>query len=383
MSNSSRKIPVVACSLGIVLLAIGSCAIVSAQDPPTYQVDPSWPKQLPNNWVMGPASAVAVDRDNHIWVLQRASATAKNELGAAQSPPTSECCFPAPPVLEFDAKGNLLKSWGGPGAGYDWPVMEHSIHVDQADNVWISGNGSNDRQVLKFTNDGKFLMQIGHPAPPPADSLSKTLLGGVTGMDVDEKAHEIYLADGDMNRRVIVFDSGTGEFKRMWGAYGHVPNDESLGPYKLGEAPAQQFRPGVHCARVSNDGMVYVCDRADDRIQVFTKEGKFVKEFSVQPANSNCKSCQHQPADLIFSRDAGQNYLLVSDELNNAVWALRRSDGSVVGAIGHAGSNAGQFHVVHGLGSDREGNLYTAELAPTNRIQKFILVRGKSASYVK
>jgi hypothetical protein len=370
-------------TLGLCFFAICISTIANAQQPPSYQVDAAWPKQLPKNMVLGPASAVTVDKDNHVWVLQRPATTTKNELGAAQDPPTSECCVAAPPVIEFDTKGNFIKAWGGPGAGYDWPVMEHSIYVDQTGNVWISGNGMGDRQVIKFTNDGKFLMQIGHPAQGNADSLSKTLLDGVTGVDVDEKAHEVYLADGDKNRRIIVFDSNTGEFKRMWGAYGHVPDDKDLGPYKIGEPPAQQFRPGIHCARISVDGFVYACDRADDRIQVFTKEGKFVKEFYIRPPESTCKTCMHQPSDLIFSRDVGQNFLIVTDEMNNVVWILRRSDGAVVSAIGHTGSNAGQFHIVHGVGSDSDGNVYTAELGPSNRVQKFVLVRGKAASQAK
>ena len=391
---------------GIFVLAIGihiSMTAKAADGPPSYKVDASWPKELPNNWVMGMIRGLAVDHENHIWVMHGRNSANADELGASKTPPTSECCFVAPPVLEFDAQGNLLKSWGGPGQGYDWPTSEHSIFVDQAGNVWISGNGSDkngniDRMVLKFTGDGKFLLQIGRPSPlKPEHSADTTLLGRVAGFDLDEKAHEIYMADGYLNRRVIVFNSDTGAFKRMWGAYGHVPTDagadpaavaaETAGggppaviPYDPGIPPVQQFRPPVHCVRISNDGMVYVCDRGNDRIQVFTKEGKFVKEFAIRPetlgAGSVCRTCSHPPSALTFSPDKDQTYLFVSDGQNDVIWTLRRSDGIVLGKTGHTGQNAGQFHRIHSLGSDANGNLYTGELAPANRVQKFVPVRN-------
>jgi DNA-binding beta-propeller fold protein YncE len=287
-------------------------------------------------------------------------------------------------VVEFDTKGNFIKAWGGPGAGYDWPVMEHSIYVDQTGNVWISGNGMGDRQVIKFTNDGKFLMQIGHPAPGNADSLSKTLLDGVTGVDVDEKAHEVYLADGDKNRRIIVFDSNTGEFKRMWGAYGHVPDDTDLGPYKPTDPPAQQFRGPVHCVSLSNDGLVYVCDRGNKRVQVFTKDGKFVKEFMVPDATARAEMQGSGSASaLAFSRDKEQKYLFAIDGENNVIWILQRSDGAVMGKFGGKGTDPGQFTRSHSLSEDADGNLYTGELAPGSRMQKFVLVAGNASKAKK
>ena len=356
--------------MGIVLSLFSEAEIVVAQEPPKFKVDPSWPKELPNNWIMGQVGGMAVDRHDHIWVLQRPSLDTVDELGASQTPPLSQCCFAAPPVLVFDAQGNLLRSWGGPGEGFDWPKREHGIYVDKDDNVWISGAGTGDRQILKFKNDGHFLMQIGHPSADPANSLRTDILGLPAGMELDSDAHEIYIADGYMNKRVIVYDSDKGTFKRLWGAYGNPPNDEDPGAYNPAAPPDQQFRNPVHCVHISRDSLVYVCDRVNDRLQVFTKQGKFVKEFFVRPQTLAIGSVWQ----LAFSTDENQKYLLVADGENNVIWTLRRADGAVVGQTGHNGRNAGQFHWVHQIVSDTQGNLYTGEVETGKRIQKFILL---------
>jgi hypothetical protein len=362
-------------SIGSCLLTLGACTAAGAQAPPAYKVDASWPKQLPNNWIMGQVGGMAVDGQDHIWVLQRPGSNTKDDLGAAQTPPASECCVSAPPVLVFDAEGNLLKSWGGAGQGYDWPNSEHSIFVDHAGNVWITGNGAKDRQAIKLTNEGKFILEIGHPSAAPMNNLDISILGRPAGIELDEKAHEIYFADGYLNRRVIVFDSETGIFKRMWGAYGNPPSDTDLVPYAPGNPPSQLFRNPVHAVHISKDGLVYVCDRINDRIQIFTKEGKFIKEFILRPQTLGNGSAY----DLAFSNDAAQKYLLVADGENNVIWTLLRSDGSVQGTTGHAGRNAGQFHHVHAIVSDSKGNLYTGEVETGRRIQKFALVHGSPA----
>jgi hypothetical protein len=361
----------------VVCLSVSAlCQVAAAQVQPHYKVDPFWPKELPNNWVVGQIGGMAVDSGNHIWVLQRPGSDTPDEISAdPSSPRRAMCCFPAPPVLVFDTDGNLLKSWGGPGKGYDWPDVEHGIYVDRTGNVWIGGNGPKDRQVLKFTNDGNFLKQIGHPSKEPANSADTTLLGRPAGLEVDEGAHELYVSDGYLNKRVIVFDSETLEFKRMWGGYGNVPNDADPGPYKgKGNAPIdQQFRSPVHCAHISNDGLVYVCDRANDRVQIFTKQGKFLREFFLRPETLEPGTV----CDIAFSHDTRQEYLLVADDTNNVIWTLRRSDGTVLGMTGHNGRNAGQFHAIHQLVSDSAGNLYEGEVETGKRVQKFVLVSGK------
>ncbi len=360
-------------AFGIFLLP---CLIVRealAQDPPKYQVDASWPKELPNNWIMGQVGGMAVDRHDHIWVLQRPSSDTPEELGASLSPPRSMCCLPTPPVLEFDSQGNLIQSWGGPGQGFDWPKSEHGIYVDDDDNVWIGGSAPSDRQVLKFTNNGHFLKQIGHPSTDPPDSLRTDILGRPAGIEVDAAAHEVYIADGYMNRRVIVYDSQTGAFKRLWGAYGNRPNDVDPGPYNPAAPADQQFRNPVHCVHISKDGLVYVCDRVNDRMQIFTKQGRFVKEFSIRTETLGMGSIWQ----FAFSRDEHQKFLLIDDGENNVIWTVQREDGTVVGQMGHSGRNAGQFHWVHQLVSDSHGNLYTGEVDTGKRIQKFILVHDK------
>jgi hypothetical protein len=222
---------------------------------------------------------------------------------------------------------------------------------------------------LKFKNDGHFLMQIGHPSADAANSMRTDILGLPAGMEVDAEAHEIYIADGYLNKRVIVYDSDKGTFKRLWGAYGNPPNDVDPVAYNPAAPPDQQFRNPVHCVHISRDGLVYVCDRMNDRMQVFTKQGKFVKEFFARPQTLGRGSVWQ----FAFSTDENQKFLLVADGENNVIWTLRRDEGTVVGQTGHNGRNAGQFHWVHQIVSDSQGNLYTGEVDTGKRIQKFVL----------
>lgn len=336
---------------------------------PDYKVDPDWPKQLPNNWIMGQVGGVAVDRYDHVWVLQRPRSNTVDELGAAQTPPRSNCCLPAPPVLEFDTEGNLLNAWGGDAPNYDWPKTEHGIWVDGNNNVWVGGNSATDRQVLKFTSSGRFLMQIGHPSSDPIDSSRTDILGQVAQIHVDDRAREVYLADGYGNHRVAVYDSENGQFKRMWGAYGRPPTDNNLGPYDPYAPPATQFRNPVHCVQISNDELVYVCDRVNNRIQVFSKYGKFKQEFFLEPDTLGNGSVW----DIGFSNDRNQNYLVVIDGENNVIWTLDRANGALLDKQFHNGRNAGQFHWVHQFATDSKGTIYTGEVDTAKRMQRFVL----------
>lgn len=355
----------------LLCLAALSPASLRGQQAPKYRVDPSWPLELPNNWIMAQVGGVAVDSHDHIWVLQRPGTNTPDELGAVQQPQRSMCCVAAKPVLEFDASGKLLNAWGGPGPGYDWPKSEHGIHVDRNGNVWIGGNTPADRMVLKFTSDGKFLMQIGKPSTDPVDSSRTDILGRPAGMDVDEGAREVYIADGYGNHRIVVYDSETGTFKRMWGAYGEKPKDANPGPYTVPtdtNPPARQFRNPVHCVHIANDGLVYVCDRVNNRIQVFKKNGEFVNEFFVRPLTM----AQGSAWDLAFSPDAHQEFLFVADGEDNVVWTMSRANGNILGSTGHAGRNAGEFHWIHQIASDSHGNFYTGEVDTGKRVQKFV-----------
>ena len=337
-----------------------------AEDAPKFQVEPFWPKPLPKNWILGQVAGIAVDKDDHIWVVHRPATLVDDEKGAMQDPPTTKCCTPAAPVLEFDADGNLLRAWGGPAEGYDWPKMEHGIFVDKEGNVWLAGNDASDHQILKFSPDGKFLQQIGK-AGSTGGSNSETQLGRPAHLQIDEAANELYVADGYLNRRVLVLDSGTGAYKRHWGAYGHRPSDDKQQPYNPKAPLSQQFANPVHCVRLSNDGLVYVCDRANDRIQVFRKDGTFVKEFRVEPQTLANGSVW----DLVLSEDPVERFIFIADGANNQIVTLKREDGEVLTAWGRGGRMAGQFKWVHNIGIDSKGNLYTAEVGFGRRAQKF------------
>ena len=354
----------------IIYAATGSAALVPhaahGDDLPRFAVEPFWPKPLPSNWILGQVSGIAVDRDDHVWVVHRPSTLVDDEKGAMQNPPTTKCCTPAPPVLEFDVEGNLLRSWGGPGPGFDWPESEHGIMVDREGNVWLAGNGPSDHQILKFTADGKFLQQIGKSGST-GGSNSETQLGRPAHMQIDEAASELYVADGYLNRRIIVFDAKTGAYKRHWGAYGNKPSDEKLPAYKPDAPLSQQFANPVHCVRLSNDGLVYVCDRANDRIQVFKKDGSYVKEFRVESQTLQNGSVW----DLVLSEDPEQKFIFIADGANNQIVTLTRDGGDVVTEWGRAGRMAGQFKWVHNIAIDSKGNLYTAEVGFGRRTQKF------------
>lgn len=364
------------------VVAFLSALPARAQDSPRYRLDGNWPKMLPLNWTIQGVTGMFVDKNDHIWVLNRPRDLDKTENFAMLTPPTAECCIQPPAVLEFDIEGNLLKSWGVPASVPGWPDSEHTIFVDRAGNVWIGGARSGDT-LLKFTADGKFLADFGHrgPALSPEESAQQKqdnqqtslLLRGVAAAELDEDAHELYIADGYLNKRLIVFDSDSGAFKRGWGAYGiplsEVDNDP-LPPRAPGAPPAKQFREPVHCVHISNDGLVYVCDRGGDRIQVFTKRGKFLKEFPV--ANN---SGSGTAGSLNFSPDPQQKYIFISDMMNSVVWILNRNDGAVVGRVGHSGHEPGEFHTLHVSTMDSQGNLYTGEVTTGSRIQKFVPIK--------
>ncbi len=338
---------------------------------PAFEVDPFWPKPLPNHWIMGATIGVGVDSKDHVFVIHRRNTfNERTEIGAATDPKTSECCIPAPNILEFDPEGNLVNSWGGPGEGYDWPVSNHGITLDPQDNVWIGGNGREDSHILKFTHDGKFLAQFGKPGQAP-NSNSTDYFGRVAKISFDPAANEAYVADGYGNKRVAVLDADSGAFKRFWGAYGNKPDDKDLGPYDPKAPPAQQFRNPVHCAEPSTDGLVYVCDRVNDRIQVFHTDGTFVKEKIIAPETLGDGSTW----DIAFSRDKAQTYMYVADGKNERVYVMHRQTLDIVTTFGDGGRQPGQFFAVHSIATDSQGNIYTTETYEGKRVQKF-LYRG-------
>jgi DNA-binding beta-propeller fold protein YncE len=337
---------------------------------PRFEVDPLWPKPLPNHWVLGSTIGVSVDAQDHVWIVHRNTGTLneRTEIGLATNPPTAEdCCLPAPPVLEFDAAGNLVGHWGGPGQGYEWPLSNHGITVDYKNNVWIGGNDAKDAQVLKFTRDGKFLMQIGHQGKSGGSNDLENF-GRVAKIFVDPKANEAYIADGYGNKRVVVIDADTGKFKRYWGAYGHKPDDAALGRYDPNAPPAQQFRTPVHCAELSNDGLLYVCDRPNDRVQVFRPDGTFVKEVVIAKRTLGDGSTW----DIAFSKDPQQKYMYLADGKNEKIYVIDRQSLEILTSFGDGGRQPGQFFAVHSIATDSKGNIYTTETYEGKRLQKFV-----------
>jgi DNA-binding beta-propeller fold protein YncE len=335
---------------------------------PAFEVDPYWPKPLPNKWVMGNVIGVGVDSRDHVYIVHRQDALNAAESGLTQNPPVSECCAGAPPVLEFDPEGNLVNSWGGPGNGYVWPQSNHGIAIDKKDNIWIGGNGAGDSHILKFTRDGRILMTIGIPGEAAANSNSLERFGRVAKISIDDAANEAYAADGYQNRRVAVLDMDTGKIKRFWGAYGNKPDDAATPAYNPDAPLIQQFRTPVHCAEPSNDGHVYVCDRPNDRIQVFRKDGSFVKEQRIAPRTLGDGSVW----DIAFSRDAEQKYLYLADGKNMRIYVMDRLTLQVLTEFGAGGRQPGQFFAVHSIATDSRGNIFTTETYEGKRLQKFV-----------
>jgi hypothetical protein len=396
-------------------LAILACLVVfspappvGAQAKPVYKVDPFWPKPLPNKWLMQGVPVMVTDKDDHIWVMNRPRDVNPDETGASTTPPRTDCCIAAPAVLEFDTDGNLLKGWGGPGYVPGWPAegnprpgagAEHGIVVDREGNVWISGSARGD-SIQKFSGDGKLLWDFGHRGKRPApgekvepivqnNQNTDVFPGGVFFFNLDEDAREIYIVDA---KRVLVYGYD-GNFKRGWGGHGiplsEIDNDATP-PYdwKSGPPPDQkQFAPALHCVHFAPDNLVYICERGSDRVQVFTKEGKFISSFFVHPSTiARGMECGGPGStvygmcgtiyNLTFSHDPQGKYALIADGTNDKVWIQDRKTGEVAGSIGDNGRMAGYFHWIDAIAMDSKGNLYTGEVDTGKRVQKFILTNG-------
>ncbi|HCL71292.1 MAG: hypothetical protein CMQ07_08325 [Gammaproteobacteria bacterium] len=360
-------------ALGIGQSKLQEPTIAASNDTmaPAFQVDPLWPKPLPNHWITGNTIGVDVDDRDHIFTVHRNTENmfgGRTEIGLALG--VAECCTPAPPILEYDIEGNLINAWGGPveGAPYQWPESNHGIEVAANGDVWIGGNGGPDSHVLVFSRDGDYIRTVGVPGEE-FDSNSTTAFGRVAEIAIDEEAGEAYFADGYVNKRVAVVDVATGAFKRYWGAYGSsTVDDDADDTYTPGQPGPDVFRGPVHCAEPSNDGLIYVCDRGADRVQVFRPDGTFVSEHIYNPATL----AQGSTWDIAFSPDEDQEFIYLADGQNFKISIIDRESMEVLYTFGDGGRQPGLFYAPHSIATDSEGNIYTTETYEGKRVQKFL-----------
>jgi len=357
--------------LALSLATCCCCALsavpgVWAQSVPHYEFDPTWPKlPLPHKWWMMGVTGMYVDKDDHIWVLDRPHDINETQNYAQLDPPTAYCCVAPPTIIEFDTEGDVINFWDAP--------QGHGMMVDGEGNVWIGSD-----KLRKYSHNGKLLGEVERvpEAKPPEGKYppdTKLIVGSLEEVRADEAAREIYIVDNYLNGRVLVYDMDTLAFKRGWGAYGKPLNEISMDAPKVkydpNGPPAKDFLGHVTIG-ISKDGLIYMADRRGDRIQVATKQGKFLREFRLATWTLNRGSA----GGVDFSADPQQRYLIIPDISNNTVWILNRDNGKVVSRVGSAGNNGGQFHGLHMLAVDSKGNIYTGEVQSGERVQRFLLV---------
>ena len=372
LMGAALTVSLVGLGLGQSFVETGGEATAQAPQAPTFEVDPFWPQPLGNEWILGNVIGVEIDERDHVFIVHRASGDGifgqNTEIGLKSG--VSIASTPAPPIIEFDPAGNVVNAWGGPveGAPYTWPSSNHGIEIDHHGNIWIGGNGRGDSHILKFTRDGKFIEQLGTPGIAQPDSNDTSRFSRVAEVSVVAETNEAFVSDGYGNKRIAVLDATTNEFKRYWGAYGNKPEDaEERYRYAPGKANPQ-FTGPVHCAQPSNDGLLYVCDRGDDRIQVFKQDGTFMFEKLIMPETLS----QGSTWDISFSTDADQKYIYLADGQNMRVHILLRETLEVLTRFGGGGRQPGLWFAPHSIATDSKGNIYTTETYEGKRIQKFV-----------
>lgn len=396
----------------IAFCAVILCAALAAhaQTPPKYKFDPDWPKPLPNHWKLGGVTGLTVDKDDNVWVLDRPADLRDTELHAAKNPPTAECCTRPPSMIHIDKEGNVI------GSFTPEQPQGHGLAVDSKGFVYLGqftvrkydpktgmlvgetprapekvpgGGGGEAGAVLNPDPSKGGPGPLGtFPGPPPRrpdpaevaafrqkyPPSTPMIVQNIEEIRLDEPAHELYAADAYLGGRVMVFDLDTLKFKRGWGAYGkplsEITTNDADRAYTPGGPLPKEFK-GHLTLNISHDGLVYAADRNANRIQVTTKEGKFLKEFVLAPMTGEGGST----GGVAFSPDKEQRFLYISDLTNNCIWFLNREDGKVVGKMGSAGQNGGQFFGLHMIAVDSKGNIYTGEVQNGERVQRFLLVK--------
>jgi hypothetical protein len=376
---------------------IGSASAQPPADPmvPMFEVDPFWPKPLPNHWRLAMVIGLSMDAKDNVWIVHRPQTLEQKESYATRG--EADCCVAAPDVLEFNPAGDVIRHWGRDevkGNGHDWPSSNHGITVAPDGNIWLGGNGAyqpmaapgsaaqfsappnvvpplyagggvgqyHDSFILKFTPDGKYLGQIGK-ANGSKGSLDTENVRGVA--QIRFAGNEMILADGYGNKRVSIWDATTLKFKRMWGAYGNKPDDTPIPHYDVN---SPQFGNPMHCAQPSNDGLIYACDRTNNRIQVFKMDGTYLRQIALKPETRGDGSAW----EMAFSRDPAQKFAYVSDGANENIHVFDRKSMKELYWFGGGGRGPGQFYAVHSIVTDTKGNIYTTETYRGQRVQKFV-----------
>lgn len=364
MKNHPPASFIIALVVGLAAIAFAPTGAQTNGQVPNFDWDPLFFGDLPNRWTTGQVGGISIDNQDHTWIAHRPASIAPTMRTAAVEPRAARCCTPAPPIIEFDQNGRFVKAFGGPADGYEWPTTEHGVYADHKGNIWVAGNGKGDNHILKFTNTGTFLLQIGRRNQSKG-SHDTTNVYGAAAMVVHPQTNELFVADGYTNRRIIVFDADTGAYKRHWGAYGRPPDDTYKVPPRpqlIVGAPQPSFANPVHAVVVSNDGVVYVGDRSNNRIQVFRLDGSFIREVFINRDTLQNEGTVH---NFALSRDPQQRYLFVADGSNKVLMTLDRASLTLLSSFGgQGGHNARQFFHLHSLASqpDSKGNLYIGEV---------------------
>src|SRR5215469_13948738 len=396
-------------SLRVAAAVVVFCAAIVAQalTAPKFKFDPDWPKPLPNKWKLGGVTGLAVDKDDNVWILDRPADLRDAELHAAKNPPTAECCTRPPSMIHIDKEGKVM------GSFTPEQPQGHGLAADSKGFVYLGqftvrkydpktgklvgeaprtpekppGTGGEAAAVLNPAPSKGGPGPLGtFPAPPPRrpdpgggagfrqkyPPSTPMIVQNIEEIRLDESARELYASDAYLGGRVMVFDLDTLKFKRGWGAYGkplsEISTNDADRAYTPGGPLPKEFK-GHLTLNISNDGFVYAADRNANRIQVTTKEGKFLKEFILAPNTGEGGST----GGVAFSPDKAQRFLYISDLTNNCIWFLNREDGKVVEKLGSAGQNGGQFFGLHMIAVDSKGNIYTGEVQNGERVQRFLV----------
>ena len=379
----------------IVLSGPGLWSQTGKPAAPVFKVDPFWPKWLPNRWSMQQVTGIGIDPQNdHIWFINRAAAANPDEIGGDLN--KIDCCIRGPEIIELDQEGSVVRAWGGPGYIPEWPTALQTVIADSKGFIWVSGTAAQD-SILKFTKDGTLVWDFGHRPPKDIQNFKENnqmtdYFVSKGRFQLDEVANEIYIIN---QRRVVIYDMTTGAFKRGWGGHGmplgEITNDP-LPTYKWTGGPPPDEKnmvPDLHFVEISKDRKVYIGERGQNRIEVFTTDGRFLQEFYVSPNTpsqraEDCGGLYHPKFPpcgttykLALSRDPQQKYAYVADGTNDKVWILDRQSGRTLGSFGRNGTYAGQFHWINAIAMDSKGNLYTGEVEENKRIQKFVPVPAR------